>query len=125
MKRVSVLGRDGNKYCILDDRTCKHLHFVEISSVESVPQKNLPFSAFLLQLLGIEVIKFQRWLSNWTSGPTGMLLADTLVFLFFSRNCGNHSRLTLMVSRYFPSWVHAPSYQSVNLAHCELTLSSL
>lgn len=50
-----------------------------------------------------------------------MHLAD--IFGFWS--CGNHSRLTLMVSRYFPSWVHVPSYQLVNLVPCELTLSSL
>lgn len=30
-----------------------------------------------------------------------------------------------MVSRYFPSWIHVPSYQLVNLVPCELTLSSL
>lgn len=50
-----------------------------------------------------------------------MLLADILGVW----NCGNHSKLTLMLSRYFHSWVHVPSYQLVNLVPCELTLSSL
>ncbi|KAG7490679.1 hypothetical protein JOB18_040267 [Solea senegalensis] len=42
------------------------------------------------------------------------------------RVCGNHSELTLMVPEIFPPRrVHLPSYQSVNLVPCELTMSSL
>lgn len=58
-------------------------------------------------------------IQNFILELTRMCLANTLSL----GNCGNSSKLTLMVSRYPPSWVHVPSYQLVNLVPCELTLS--